>query len=64
MRQQYVHLSADIEAAMQIGKRRDTEPVILQIDTLSALKTGIKFYHANDKVWLCKSIISQFITTL
>ena len=50
MRQQYVHLSADIEAAMQIGKRRDTEPVILQIDTLSALKTGIKFYRIRQEV--------------
>lgn len=64
MSRQYVHLSADIETAILVGKRRDSEPVILQIDTVSALKSGIKFYHANEKVWLCKAIASQFLTTI
>ena len=58
MSRQYVHLSTDIETAMQVGKRRDSEPVILQINTVDAIKNGIKFYHANDKVWLCKEISS------
>ena len=62
MSRQYVHLSADIETAMQVGKRRDSEPVILQIDTVSALKAGIKFYHANEKVWLCKGMPYHFLS--
>lgn len=28
---QYVHLSVDIETAYQVGKRRDSEPIILKI---------------------------------
>lgn len=64
MSRQYVHLSADIETAILVGKRRDSEPVILQIDTVSALKFGIKFYHANEKVWLCKELPFQFLSNL
>lgn len=64
MGRQYVHLSTDIETAIQVGKRRDTEPVILQVDTVSALKAGIKFYHANEKIWLCKEMPSQFLSKL
>lgn len=64
MSRQYVHLSADIETAMQVGKRRDSEPVILQIDTISALEAGIKFYHANNKVWLCKRMPCPFLSNL
>ena len=62
MSRQYVHLSTDIETAMHVGKRRDSEPVILKIDTVSALKAGIKFYHANEKVWLCKGMPYHFLS--
>lgn len=62
MSRQYVHLSADVETAIQVGKRRDSEPVILQINTSGALKAGIKFYHANEKVWLCKEIPYYFLS--
>ena len=58
---QYVHLSEDIETAKMVGKRRDSDPVILYIDTVEAIKAGVKFYKANDKVWLCKELLPQFI---
>ena len=61
MSRQYVHLSEDIETAKMVGKRRDSDPVILYIDTVEAIKAGVKFYKANDKVWLCKQLLSQFI---
>jgi len=40
---QYVHLSQDIETAFQVGKRRDSEPVILGIDAKLAYANGVKF---------------------
>ena len=61
MSRQYVHLSEDIETAKMVGKRRDFDPVILYIDTTEAIKAGVKFYKANDKVWLCKKLPPQFI---
>ena len=61
MSRQYVHLSEDIETAKMVGKRRDSDPVILYIDTVEAIKAGVKFYRANDKVWLCKQLSPQFI---
>lgn len=61
MSRQYVHLSEDTETAKMVGKRRDSDPVILCIDTVEAMKAGVKFYRANDKVWLCKQLPSQFI---
>lgn len=62
MSRQYVHLSEDIETAKMVGKRRDFDPVILHIDTVKAIKAGIKFYKANDKVWLCKQLPPQFLS--
>ena len=61
MSRQYVHLSEDTETAKMVGKRRDSDPVILYIDTAEAIKAGVKFYKANDKVWLCKELSPQFI---
>ena len=61
MSRQYVHLSEDTETAKMVGKRRDSDPVILYIDTVEAIKAGVKFYKANDKVWLCKELLPQFI---
>lgn len=61
MSRQYVYLSEDIETAKMVGKRRDSDPVILYIDTAEAIKAGVKFYKANDKVWLCKELPPRFI---
>lgn len=58
---QYVHLSNDIETALQVGKRRDVEPVILEIDAEKAWNEGVKFYLGNDKVWLTDNIPSKYI---
>lgn len=61
MGRQYVHLSADLETALTVGKRRDHDPVILLIDTAAAMKNGIKFYCGNDKTYLADSIPPRFI---
>ena len=58
---QYVHLSADVDTAEQVGRRRDNNPVILVIDAKKASEDGITFYIGNDKVWLADRIPPEYI---
>ncbi len=58
---QYVHLSNDIETAIQVGKRRDDKPIILEIDAKRAWDEGVRFYLGNDKVWLADIIPIKYI---
>lgn len=58
---QYVHLSADIETAMEVGKRRDSNPVILTIDCEQAFSDGVKFYLGNETIWLTDYIDPKYI---
>lgn len=58
---QYVHLSEDLKTATMVGKRRDYNPVILEIDTKAAINGGIKFYIGNDTTWLSDPIPSKYI---
>lgn len=61
MDRQYVHLSADIQTARQVGARRDSKPVILKIDAAKASADGIRFYIGNDKVWLADGISPSYL---
>ena len=61
MSRQFVHLSTDLETAQLVGKRRDANPIILQIDSKNAFEDGIKFYKGNDIVWLCESLPAEYI---
>jgi putative RNA 2'-phosphotransferase len=63
-RRQYVHLSTDIHTALQVGKRRDNEPIILLINAKQAWNEGIKFYQGNDKVWLANFVPSGYVDKL
>lgn len=64
MRRQFVHLSIDTDMATQVGKRRDSSPVILQIDTVKAEDAGVHFYIGNERVWLCDFIPADTLTIL
>jgi putative RNA 2'-phosphotransferase len=59
---QYVHLSQDKETAIAVGKRRDTDPVVLRINAVTAWKDGLKFYHGNDTIWLADGIPAKYIS--
>lgn len=61
MGRQYVHLSVDTETAVQVGKRRDRNPVILRIDAAKAHKDGVIFYKGNDKVILADYVTDKYI---
>jgi putative RNA 2'-phosphotransferase len=61
---QYVHLSADVETAIQVGKRRDHNPVLLLITARVAWNDGVIFYYANEKVWLVDFISYKYISEI
>jgi len=59
---QYVHLSSDTPTAREVGGRHCPEPVLLQIDTVSARKAGVRFYPTGPTVWLSDPIPPECIT--
>lgn len=61
---QYVHLSQDIETAMLVGKRRDFDPIIFQINSKLAYENGVKFYLGNEKVWLADVIPPKYLNAI
>ncbi len=58
---QYVHLSADTAMALHVGTRRDSQPVLLEIDAAKAWTDGIRFYPGNDRVWLADLVPCRYI---
>lgn len=64
MGRQYVHLSVDTDTAVQVGKRRDNDPVILKVDAARAYKDGTAFYKGNDKVVLADYVPGDYIQIL
>jgi putative RNA 2'-phosphotransferase len=63
MSRQYVHLSASIEEASAVGKRRDRNPTIIRVLALEAHKKGVKFFHAGT-LFLSEKIPPEFIEVL
>lgn len=57
---EYVHLSADTETAVIVGKRHGT-PVILSIDAAQMSKDGYPFYLSANQVWLTKMVPAQYL---
>ena len=50
-----VHLSSDVETAINVGKRHGI-PIVLRVDTYRMKKDGIKFFLSNNGVWLTKFV--------
>jgi putative RNA 2'-phosphotransferase len=61
MGRQYVHLSADSATAVQVGRRKAKDPVILRIRASVAHGAGVRFYRGNDLVWLADVVAPAFI---
>lgn len=59
-----VHLSGSIEKAMEAGKIRTENPVILKIDAKDARKDGVKIYKAGKEVYIADSISKKYISEL
>jgi len=61
MKRRWVHLSPTVGVAREVGMRRTGNPVVLEIDAETAIRDGIRFYRATDKVYLCSSIPPEYV---
>ena len=57
-----VHLSGSIEKAIEAGKVRTEDPLILKIDGAKARKDGVKIYHAGKDVYVTDKIDAKYIS--
>lgn len=57
-----VHLSGSIEKALEAGRVRTEEPLIIKIDGAKAKKDGIKIYHAGKDVYITDRIEAKYIS--
>jgi putative RNA 2'-phosphotransferase len=62
MGRQYVHLTTSPELALRIGKRRDPEPLLLEIQAQRAHENGILFYQANPLIYLVYHLPPAYIS--
>jgi putative RNA 2'-phosphotransferase len=61
MKRQYVHLSTNVATALEVGKRKAAQVVILWIHAGQAAERGVRFYVGNDRVWLADRIPAEYI---
>lgn len=60
---QHVHLSQDIDTAIQVGSRHG-KPAIFEVQTGEMYKNGHIFYLSENKVWLTDIVPFQFLKLL
>jgi putative RNA 2'-phosphotransferase len=63
MQRQYVHLSATIEAAKNVGRRRGI-PVVLKVDSGAMHHDGYTFYLSMNGVWLTDVVPWKYVVVL
>lgn len=58
----HVHLSDNLETAIDVGKRRHKEPVIFKVDAARMLKDGHAFYQSENGVWLVDAVPVHYLS--
>ena len=56
---QFVHLSADFQTAMDVGRRHGA-PVVIVIDADAMARDGAVFYLSENGVWLCDYVAPEY----
>ncbi len=59
MRRLYVHLSKDVETAVNVGKRHG-KPIVLKIHSGDMYRDGQTFYLSENGVWLTKNVAPKY----
>ncbi|HDN96271.1 MAG: RNA 2'-phosphotransferase [Thermoplasmata archaeon] len=59
-----VHLSGSVEKAVEAGKTRVENPVILKIDAKKAMKDGVDIRKAGKEVYIADQIDAKYISIL
>ncbi len=60
---QHVHLSADIETAIHVGKRHG-RPVVLIVEAAKMHAEDFEFYLSANGVWLTDNVPSRYLRTI
>ncbi len=63
MTRQYVHLSADLITAVEVGKRHG-KPVVFTVRAKAMSEDGKKFFLSENGVWLTKTVEKEYISKL
>jgi putative RNA 2'-phosphotransferase len=58
----YVHLSGSIEKAVEAGKVRTQDPLILRIDGAKTKEDNVMIYHAGKDVYVTERIDAKYIS--
>lgn len=61
MNRTHVHLSESTQSAVEVGARRG-KPILIQVNALQAHLDGIKFYRADNGVWLSDDLPPKYLT--
>ncbi len=61
MGRQRVHLSADRETAVAVGRRRRGPVAVLVVDARAAYAAGVRFNDSGDGVWLAEPVPAAFV---
>ena len=61
MARQYVHLSNNRTDALEVGRRKHPQPVLLRVNASDAARAGVAFYIGNEKVWRADRVPWTFI---
>jgi len=56
----YVHLSADEEAALEVGSRHG-KPIVLNVYTGKMARDGFTFFKTNENTWLTEQVPKQYV---
>ncbi len=59
----HVHLTENPETAMAVGKRYG-QPVLLSIDTHAMRKAGMRFFQADNGIWLVDAVPAPYLTCM
>lgn len=57
---QYVHLSADRETALQVGKRYG-KPLLLEVEALAMSRSGHEFFMSANGIWLTRAVPAIYL---
>lgn len=57
---QYVHLSADRETAIQVGKRYG-KPLLLEVEALAMCSSGYEFFMSASGIWLTRAVPAGYL---
>lgn len=61
MGRQEVHLSPDVETALEVGRRHADEPVLLRVDADGLREGGIEVHRRAATVYTCERVPARFV---